>query len=64
MPIDRSLGGGVMKGGSRRWLRRNRSSFAVGIGVLGAGYLAAQYVISRISEARERMTIDRTAKEK
>ena len=50
--------------GTRRWLRRNRSRFAVGIGVLGVGYLAGQYVVSKITEARERMAIDRTAKEK
>ncbi|KAL8846446.1 MAG: hypothetical protein Q9221_008471 [Calogaya cf. arnoldii] len=48
---------------SRRWLRRNRTNFAVGIGVLGAGYLAGQYVVSKIGETRQRMIEDRVAKE-
>ncbi|KAL8647502.1 MAG: hypothetical protein Q9226_006405 [Calogaya cf. arnoldii] len=48
---------------SRRWLRRNRTNFAVGIGVLGAGYLAGQYVLSKIGETRQRMIEDRVAKE-
>ena len=49
---------------TRRWLRRNRTSFAVGFGVVGIGYLAGQYVLSKITEARERMAGDRIAKEK
>ena len=49
---------------TRRWLRRNRTNFAIGFGVLGVGYLATQYVVSKISEARERMGSDRVAKEK
>ena len=49
---------------TRRWLRRNRSTFAVSLGVLGVGYIAGQYVLSKISEARERMTSDRIAREK
>ncbi len=49
---------------TRRWLRRNRTSFAIGVGVLGVGYVAGQYVLSKITEARERMTSDRIAKEK
>jgi hypothetical protein len=53
-----------MIGGARRWLKRNRKGLAIGAGVLGAGYLAGQYVISKISEARERMSSDRIAKEK
>jgi peroxin-3 len=32
--------------------------------VLGAGYLAGQYVLGKIGEARQRMTDERTAKEK
>ncbi|KAJ5759987.1 Peroxin-3 [Penicillium odoratum] len=52
-----------MIGGARRWLKRNRKGLAIGAGVLGAGYLAGQYVISKISEARERMSSDRIAKE-
>lgn len=49
---------------TRRWLRRNRTNFAIGAGVLGIGYVAGQYVLSKITEARERMTADRIAKEK
>ena len=50
--------------GTRRWLRRNRTNFAIGAGVLGAGYLAGQYVLGKIGEARQRMSDDRIAKEK
>ncbi|KAF2854229.1 peroxisomal membrane protein [Plenodomus tracheiphilus IPT5] len=49
--------------GTRRWLRRNRTNFAIGAGVLGAGYLAGQYVLGKIGEARQRMSDDRIAKE-
>lgn len=49
---------------TRRWLRRNRSSFAIGFGVLGVGYVATQYVLSKIREAGERMSDDRIAKDK
>jgi len=49
---------------TRRWLRRNRTSLGIGVGVIGVGYVAGQYVLSKISEARERMTGDRIAKEK
>ncbi|KAF2792862.1 Peroxin-3 [Melanomma pulvis-pyrius CBS 109.77] len=48
---------------TRRWLRRNRTNFAIGAGVLGAGYLAGQYVLGKISEARQRMSDERIAKE-
>ncbi|KAF2651138.1 Peroxin-3 [Lophiostoma macrostomum CBS 122681] len=48
---------------TRRWLRRNRTNFAIGAGVLGAGYLAGQYVLGKISEARQRMSEERIAKE-
>ena len=53
-----------MIGATRRWLRRNRTGIAVGFGVLGVGYLAGQYVVNKISEARERMNSERIAKEK
>ena len=49
---------------SRRWLRRNRTNFAIGFGVVGVGYVAGQYIISRVTEARQRMSDDRVAKEK
>ncbi|KAI9741888.1 MAG: peroxin [Cirrosporium novae-zelandiae] len=48
---------------TRRWLRRNRTNFAIGFGVLGVGYVATQYVVSKFTEARERMSSDRIAKE-
>jgi len=48
---------------ARGWLRRNRTPIAVGIGVVGAGYAVTQYVLSKINDARERMSSDRIAKE-
>ncbi|KAH7329200.1 peroxin 3 [Stachybotrys elegans] len=48
---------------ARRWLRQNRTPIAIGVGVIGAGYVATQYVISKINDARERMSTDRIAKE-
>ncbi|EAT77293.1 hypothetical protein HBH56_186220 [Parastagonospora nodorum] len=48
---------------TRQWLRRNRTNFAIGAGVLGAGYMAGQYVLGKLSEARQRMGEDRIAKE-
>ncbi|KAF4124129.1 peroxin-3 [Geosmithia morbida] len=52
-----------MFSGTRRWLRQNRTPVAIGVGVLGAGYLATQYVLTKINDARERMSSDRIAKE-
>jgi peroxin-3 len=49
---------------ARRWLRNNRTPIAVGVGVIGAGYVATQYVIGKLNDARERMSSDRIAKEK
>ena len=49
---------------TRKWFRRNRTNFAIGAGVVGAGYLAGQYVLGKLSEARQRMSDDRIAKEK
>jgi peroxin-3 len=49
---------------TRRWFRRNRTPLAIGIGVVGAGYLVTQYVLSKINDARDRMTAERIAKEK
>jgi peroxin-3 len=49
---------------TRRWLRRNRTNFAIGAGVLGAGYLAGQYVLGKLNEARVRMSEERIAREK
>ncbi|KYK57832.1 Peroxin-3 family protein [Drechmeria coniospora] len=52
-----------MLSSAKRWLRSNRTPIAVGVGILGAGYVAAQYVLTRINDARERMSGDRIAKE-
>ncbi|KAL7937683.1 peroxin-3 protein [Trichoderma chlorosporum] len=48
---------------ARRWLHRNRTPIAIGVGVVGAGYAVTQYVLSKINDARERMSSDRIAKE-
>ncbi|KAF9875479.1 peroxin-3 [Colletotrichum karsti] len=48
---------------TRRWFRRNRTPLAVGVGVVGAGYVVTQYVLGKINDARERMSSDRVAKE-
>ena len=47
-----------------RWLRRNRTSLAIGCGAIGVGYATGQYLLSKITEARERMANDRIAKDK
>jgi peroxin-3 len=49
---------------TRRWFRRNRTPIAIGLGVVGAGYVVTQYVLSKINDARDRMTSERIAKEK
>ena len=49
---------------TRRWLRRNRTKFAVGFGVIGVGYVAGQYTLRKLAEARERMNIERIARDK
>lgn len=53
-----------MLGATKRWFRRNRRGLAIGAGVIGAGYMAGQYVVNKIFEARERMSSDRIAREK
>ncbi|KAL2013575.1 hypothetical protein VTN00DRAFT_1100 [Thermoascus crustaceus] len=52
-----------MIGATRRWFQRNRKRLAIGFGVVGAGYLVGQYVLSKISDARERMSSERIARE-
>ncbi|ORY69936.1 Peroxin-3 family protein [Pseudomassariella vexata] len=52
-----------MLSATRRWFQRNRTPIAIGVGVVGAGYLATQYVLGKINDARERMSSDRIAKE-
>ncbi|CAK7199971.1 peroxin [Sporothrix eucalyptigena] len=48
---------------TRQWFRRHRTPIAVGVGVVGAGYVATQYVLAKLNDARERMSSDRIAKE-
>ncbi|KAL1608801.1 peroxin [Nothophoma quercina] len=48
---------------TRSWLRRNRTNFAIGAGVLSTAYLAGQYALGKFSEARQRMSEERIAKE-
>ncbi|KAJ4991682.1 peroxin-3 [Stagonosporopsis vannaccii] len=48
---------------TRAWLRRNRTNFAIGAGIVGTAYLAGQYALSKFSEARVRMSEERVAKE-
>ncbi|PTB67414.1 peroxin-3 protein [Trichoderma citrinoviride] len=52
-----------MLSSARRWVHRNRRPIAIGLGVVGAGYAVTQYVMSKINDARERMSSDRIAKE-
>jgi peroxin-3 len=49
---------------ARQWFRRNRTTFAIGGAVLGAGYVATQYVLGKLTETRQRMSDERIAKEK
>jgi peroxin-3 len=49
---------------TRKWFRRYRTPVAIGLGVVGVGYVATQYVLGKISDARERMSSDRIAREK
>ncbi|CAN8096315.1 unnamed protein product [Discula destructiva] len=48
---------------TRRWLRRNKTPLTITVGLIGAGYVVTQYVVSKLNEARERMANDRIAKE-
>ncbi|KIW00806.1 uncharacterized protein PV09_07785 [Verruconis gallopava] len=52
-----------MLSSTRQWLRRNRTTFAIGAGVLAASYGVAQYAIGKLSETRQRMSDERIAKE-
>lgn len=54
----------IMFGATRRWFNRNRTPIAIGAGLIGAGYVVTQYVVSKLNDARERMSSDRIAKEK
>ena len=49
---------------TKKWLRRNRTNFAIGFGIAGLTYVTGQYILTKIADARERMTGDRISKEK
>ncbi|CAK7263959.1 peroxin [Sporothrix epigloea] len=48
---------------TRQWFRRHKTPIAIGVGIVGAGYVATQYVLTKLNDARERMSSDRIAKE-
>lgn len=48
----------------RNWFKRNRTNFAIAAGAIGAGYLATQYALNKLTETRQRMSEERIAKEK
>ncbi|KAL1835896.1 hypothetical protein VTJ49DRAFT_5908 [Mycothermus thermophilus] len=48
---------------TKRWFNRNRRPIAIAAGVVGAGYVATSYLLSKLRDARERMSSDRIAKE-
>ncbi|KAL2188326.1 Peroxin-3 [Thermothelomyces heterothallicus CBS 203.75] len=52
-----------MLAATKRWFRRNRTPIAIGLGVVGAGYIVTNYVSAKLRDARERMSSDRIAKE-
>lgn len=54
----------TMFAATRRWFRRNRTPITVTVGLVGAGYVVTQYIVSKLNEARERMSNHRIAKEK
>lgn len=53
-----------MLAATKRWFNRNRTPLAIGVGVVGAGYVVTGYILNKLQDARERMSSDRIAKEK
>ena len=49
--------------GVRNWFNRNRTRLAISAGVIGGIYVAGQYALNKLTEARLRMSEDRHAKE-
>jgi peroxin-3 len=47
----------------KRWFNRNRNNLLIGASVVGAGYLAGQYVLGKLHEARVRMSEEKISKE-
>ncbi|KAF3926001.1 hypothetical protein ABW20_dc0107734 [Dactylellina cionopaga] len=48
---------------TRNFLRKNRTNLAIGAGVIGTLYVGANYVLSKLTEAKNRMATDRIARE-
>ncbi|KAJ6264818.1 hypothetical protein Dda_0970 [Drechslerella dactyloides] len=48
---------------TRNFFRKNRTNLAIGAGVIGTIYLGANYVLGKLSEAKNRMATDRIARE-
>lgn len=49
---------------TRNWLKRNRTTLAISAGVVGGVYYAGQWALGKFTEARQRMSDERIAKEK
>lgn len=47
-----------------RWFKRNRNRIAVGAAVVGGTYFVGQYVLNKITEARQRSQLEQIAKDK
>ncbi|KPI37774.1 Peroxisomal biogenesis factor 3 [Cyphellophora attinorum] len=52
-----------MFAGAGRWLKRNRNRIAFGAAVVGGTYYVGQYVLNKITEARQRSQLDKIAKD-
>ncbi|KAL2270378.1 hypothetical protein VTJ83DRAFT_2562 [Remersonia thermophila] len=52
-----------MLAATKRWFNRNRRPIAIAAGVVGTGYVVTSYLLSKLRDARERMSSDRIAKE-
>ncbi|EWC45066.1 hypothetical protein DRE_06205 [Drechslerella stenobrocha 248] len=48
---------------TQTFLRRNRANIAIGAGLLGSIYVGANYVLGKLTDAKNRMATDRIAKE-
>ena len=53
----------TMFSSTRSWFRRNRTPLAITAAAVGATYLAGSYIVTKITEARQRSAEDRLAKE-
>ena len=53
----------IMITATRNWFKRNRTTFAIGAGIVGVGYVATQYVVGKITEARQRMSDEKISRE-